>query len=184
MAWTSIERHFFIFYPRLLLGAWWKKWIYHFGPILFCILWPPLWYILVVIIRPSCINAWDYNQAVCDMPCYASTNGGIYAILELMFSIVIPLGIIIFSNIALISRVIYEKIARHQVVNWGHHRKMAFHLWFISSLYFTAWLPLTLTQLIRITTIPSFLDDQLASIFFSCLFCSTSDTIRMFRCIS
>jgi hypothetical protein len=166
MAWASIERHFFVFHPRLLGGARWKKWTYHFGPILFCILWPSLWHLALVVIIPDCVNVWNFDQVICGIPCYQSANGGIYGILDLVFNIAIPLGIIIVSNLALITRVIYEKISRHQVVHWRRHYKMAFRLWFISSLYLACWLPLTLTQLIRITFMSSFMIDQRETIVF------------------
>jgi hypothetical protein len=42
MAWASVERHFFIFHSRFLLGAWWKKCLYHVILILICLLWPSL----------------------------------------------------------------------------------------------------------------------------------------------
>ncbi len=61
---------------------------------------------------------------------------------------------------------IYEKISRHQVVHWRRHYKMAFQLWFISSLYLACWLPLALTQLIRITAMSSFMIDQRETIVF------------------
>lgn len=166
MAWVSIERHFFVFYPRLLIGAQWKKWTYHFGPIVCCILWPSLWYIVFIVISPTCTKVWNFDQVICGVPCYSITNGGTYKILELIVNIVIPLMIIIISNLALITRVIYEKISRHQGVQWRRHRKMAFQLWFISSLYLFGRLPLTLTQLIRIIVMSSFFNDQLATIFF------------------
>jgi hypothetical protein len=166
MAWASIERHFFIFYPRLLLGAQWKKWAYHFIPILLSFVWPSLWYLALVVISPTCTKTWNFDEVICGVPCYSVTNGGTYKIWELIFNTVIPLLIIIFANLALVTRVIYEKISRHQDVQWHRHRKMAFQLWFISSLYLTGWLPLTLTQLIRITVNSSFFNDQLATIFF------------------
>jgi hypothetical protein len=165
MAWTSIERHFFVFHPRLLVGAQWKKWTYHFGPIIFCILWPSLWYLALVVVTPDCDNVWDFDQVICGIPCFEITNNEIYGSLDLLFNIAIPLCIIIVANLALIARVIYETISRHQVIHWRRHCKMAFQLWFISSLYLAGWLPFALTQLIQITAIPSFMVDQLETIF-------------------
>jgi hypothetical protein len=59
------------------------------------------------------------------------------------------------------------RISRHQVVNWRRHRKMAFQLWLISSLYLAGWVPLTIVLVIRIIALPSFLDDQLATMIYT-----------------
>ncbi|UJR16807.1 hypothetical protein I4U23_003706 [Adineta vaga] len=166
MAWASIERYFFIFYPRFLLGTCWKIWLYHFIPILFCILWPSLWYFAVAVISPDCENKWEYNRVICGVPCFTSVHGGIVGVLHLLFNVLIPIIILVSTNITLITRVIYEKLSRNQIVNWRRHRKMAFQLWFVSSLYMTGWLPLTFVGLIQFTVQPKFMLEQLSTIYF------------------
>jgi len=170
MAWASIERHIFIFNSRLFLGAQWKKWIFHFIPILVCIVGPSLWYMALVIITPNCMNVWDFNHVLCGVPCFTYTNNGIYGLFNLVFINVVPLSIITLSNVALIARVTYEKISRHQVINWRRHHKMTFQLWLISSLYLAGWLPLILTILIQTIVTPSFMVDQLETIMFMVYF--------------
>ncbi len=134
-AWASIERHFFIFHPTFMLGAPWKKWMFHLGPIILCILCPALWYMVLVVISPMCTSVWDFDSVICSLPCYETTDDGIYGIIDTILAIVIPLIALILANMILIVRVIYMRISRHQVVNWRRHRKMAFQLWLISSLY-------------------------------------------------
>lgn len=166
MSWASVQRYFFIFYPRFLLGSSWKKWIYHYIPIILCISFPLLWYMIQVVISPSCINVWDFNAVLCGVPCFLNANNGIYGICDLLLNSTIPLTVIIVSNLRLILRVIYEKMGRHQVIHWRQHRKMTLQLWFISSLYLAAWLPFTIIQLIQTIAIPTFMNDQLEIILF------------------
>jgi hypothetical protein len=87
-----------------------------------------------------CTNVWDFNYVICGLPCYQSTDNGIYGIVDTVIMIVIPLSALVLANIVLIAR---------QVVNWRRHRKMAFQLWLISSLYLAVWLPLIITLRIR-----------------------------------
>jgi hypothetical protein len=57
-------------------------------------------------------------------------------------------------------------MSRHRVINWRRHRKMVLQLWIVSSLYMAFWLPMTITQLIQITVMPSFMIDQLETILY------------------
>jgi hypothetical protein len=167
MAWASIERHFFIFYPTFMARAW-KKWIYHIIPIAFCILFPSLWYIALVIITPNCTNIWDFNYNNCGVPCYTTADKGIYTILDTVLTMIIPLSLLISANITLIVRVVYKKISRHQVVHWGRHRKMAFQLWCISLLYLGPWVPSATTVLLELVGVPSYLNNVLPKMIFMC----------------
>jgi hypothetical protein len=168
MAWASIERHFFIFYPRFMLGALWKKWMYHIIPIILCILWPTLWYLVLIVFSPNCTNIWDFEYIACGgLPCYTTVDDGIYGILDAIFKIVIPLSLILLANIVLIIRVVYEKVSRRQVVHWGRHRKMVLQLWCISTLYLGVWLPVAVVLLIRLIALPTFLDDQIGTLIYT-----------------
>jgi hypothetical protein len=167
IAWASTERHLLIFHATFLLGGSWRKWMFHIIPITCCTLFASLWYIALVVISPECTNTWDFGYIVCGLPCYISTGDGTYGIVDTLITIVIPLGILLLANMTLIIRVIYERISRQQNVNWRRHRKMAFQLWFISSLYVAGWLPLAITLMIRIIANPSFLDNQLADMIYT-----------------
>ncbi|UJR17866.1 hypothetical protein I4U23_004765 [Adineta vaga] len=143
-----------------------EKWIFHFIPILLCMLWPGSWHFAVIVISPDCVNVWDFNQVICGNPCFQTVHGGILGVLHLVLNIMIPIIIIVTTNITLISRVIYEKLARHQAVTWRRHRRMAFQLWFVSSLYMIGWLPLTLIGFVRFTGYPGFMYEHLSTIYF------------------
>ena len=165
MAWASIERHFFIFHPTFMVGAAWKKWIYHILPITLCIMFPPFWYIALVIISPNCTNVWYFDYALCGLACYSTADNGIYAIIDVSMTAIAPLSLIILANIALIVRVIYGKISRRQAVQWFRHRKMVLQLWCISALYAGPSIPAAI-GLLDILGIPSFLSGQLPIIIF------------------
>ncbi|CAF1426083.1 unnamed protein product [Adineta steineri] len=159
MAWISIERHFIIFYPHTILQVSWKKWIFHFIPIIFCLIWAPLFYFVVVIISPECTTVWDFSLLICGLPCHYEIS--ILIQFDFIFNIVVPITIIILANLLLVIRVTYQKMSRQQAINWRRHRKMVSQLWIVSSLYLGFWLPSTITLLIQVTILPSFMIDQL-----------------------
>jgi hypothetical protein len=164
MAWISIERHLLIFRPPAMFEVSWNKWIFHFIPIILCLIWTPIFYLVIVVISPFCTTVWDFDFVNCGTPCYFFAN--FFGQFDFIFNIAVPNVIIMLANVTLIIRVIYQKISRHQAVNWRRHRKMVLQLWIVSSLYMAFWLPMTITQLIQITVMPSFMIDQLETILF------------------
>ncbi|CAF1218307.1 unnamed protein product [Adineta steineri] len=160
MAWISIERHIIIFHPHAMLHASWRKRIFHFLIPIFCLIWAPLFFFVVVVINPQCTNVWDYNLITCGIPCYFTIN--ILVQFDFIFDIVFPIIIIMIANLTLVIRV----LSRRQAVNWRRHRKMVLQLWIVSSLYMGFWLPTTITQLIQMTIMPTFMIDQLATMQF------------------
>ncbi|UJR38763.1 hypothetical protein I4U23_031428 [Adineta vaga] len=168
MAWISIERHLLIFHARTILQVRWKKWLCHFLPITFCLIWAPLFFFILIVISPLCITLWDYNLFLCGFPCYYDEK--VLNQFDFIFNLLLPVVIIMFANVMLVIRVIYRKISRQQAVNWRRHGKMVFQLWMISSLYMGFWLPVTITLFIQITFDPSFMSDQLETMQFAAYF--------------
>lgn len=168
MASISIERHVLIFHPQGAFQTPWRKWLFHYIPIIACVAWPPLFYLLIVVISPLCSTEWTYLEFNCGVPCYFT----VYFVgqFDFLFNIVAPLGLIIVANVLLVIRVIYQKISRHQPVNWRRQRKMTVQLWTISSLYLAFWLPITIVQLIQLTAIPTFMLDQVTTLLFCIYF--------------
>lgn len=158
MAWISIERHLLIFHEHLILQVRWTKWLYHFSPIIFCVLWAPLFFFIVIVISPVCTNSYNYNSFFCGSPCYYGEK--VLSQFEFIFDLFLPVLIITSANVTLVIRVIYGKIARQQAVNWRRHGKMVLQLWMISSLYMGFWLPATIKLFIQYTFDPSFMVDQ------------------------
>jgi hypothetical protein len=66
MAYGCIERYFLvfcrIFFKKHLI-------LLHYGPLVFCLIYPPLLYFGLIVIYP-CENDFDYTQLVCGGACY------------------------------------------------------------------------------------------------------------------
>jgi phosphatidylglycerophosphate synthase len=120
---------------------------------------------VLIVISPMCTNVWDFNIIICGVPCYQLIDNRVYAILDTMF-VIIPLSFLTLANIVLMARVVYEKNARRQAVDWRRHRKMAFQLLFISSLYLACWLPLAISLLSRLISLPSVLNEQYSTLIY------------------
>ncbi|CAF1461130.1 unnamed protein product [Adineta steineri] len=166
MAWASIERHFFIFHSQTIMRVRWKMWMAHYIPIFLCFAWVLIFDFVFIVTPPICVNTWYFDLHMCGAPCFYTTYNGYYAIVEFIVNVVAPLGVITFANIFLIIRVIYQKIIHHQAVNWRRHRKMTFQLWLISSVYLAFWLPNTLSNIIRMTIMPTFFIDEADTMLF------------------
>ena len=164
MAWISVERHIFIFQPRAMTQGRWRKWMFHYTPIVLCLLWTPIFYMVIVVVSPFCTTVWDFNAVICGVPCYLTVD--FLGQFDFIFNIASPIIIMMLANVALVIRVIRQKRALHQAINWRHHRRMVLQLWIVSSLYMAFWFPLTVTQFVQITVMPSFMIDQLETILF------------------
>lgn len=161
MAWISIERHLLIFHSNFLrnLQAW-KRRLLHIGPLVFCIVWGPLYYLVTIIITPMCENTRFYNSLLCGLPCYLLTNWGTF---DLFVDVIAPVLIIFICNLTLFIRVVYQNmmiIGRVQN-NWRRQQKLAFQLGIISFIYLAVWIPLSIIQLGEIYYDPNFLLDVL-----------------------
>jgi hypothetical protein len=164
-AWISVERHLLIFHAHRVFQQRWKKWIFHYIPIVFCLIWAPLFYFIIIVINPWCTTVWNFDQILCGFPCYYGDevlNQFVFG-----FAIILPIVTIILANVTLVIRVIYQKMSRQQAHNWRRHRKMVLQLWVVSSFHLGIWLPLVSTLLIERTVQPSFMIDQLETMQFA-----------------
>ena len=66
MAWTSIERYFFIYHERFILR---HSILLHYIPILCILLYGPLFYLSAVVWH-TCEPYYDLNRYVCGGACY------------------------------------------------------------------------------------------------------------------
>ncbi|CAF3309515.1 unnamed protein product [Rotaria socialis] len=79
MAWVLVERYVLIFHPHAMIQSRWKKWIFHFTPIILSLIWAPTLYLVLVVISPYCTNEWDFGSVNCGIPddnyaCQSSIN--------------------------------------------------------------------------------------------------------------
>ncbi|CAF0785015.1 unnamed protein product [Adineta steineri] len=136
----SIQRHILIFRPNLL-NIRFKLYLLYYLPLLFCIIYPIIFYMSTIILY-SCDDAqWNFTLNMCgDTICYFSNNA-ILAGYDWIVNTGLPIMAIILGNIILVIRVIKQKHRRQRTVSWSKQRHMTLQLISISSLYLVTWLP-------------------------------------------
>ncbi|CAM4841536.1 unnamed protein product [Rotaria magnacalcarata] len=128
MAWISIERHLFIFSWNLTRRvSRLQRWFIHFAPLIICSVWCSIFYFFTIIVSPMCANTWIFYRPLCGLPCYLATNWNYY---DLIFNIIMPVLFILIANVALVIRVVKQKLSRVRPtrVDWRRQRKMTFQL--------------------------------------------------------
>ncbi|CAF1515742.1 unnamed protein product [Rotaria sordida] len=110
-------------------------------------------YNIIVIIVPPCENTYDYTQPICgDILCYYELQS--VAAWDIVVHVLIPTIIIIFSSIALLLRVIYQKYRMRRPILWRNHRKMTIQLLSISVMYLALCIPTMLMEFIHLCGVP------------------------------
>ncbi len=154
MAYISIERHLIIFHGQILqnkLG----KYLLHYCPICFCLIYPPTFYVGAIFLCP-CTNTYDYTQLLCTWPCYFGNYT--WSNIDLFFNNYTPLLTIPIFCFSLYIRVFYQKRSMRLEANkWRRDKKHILQLFAISSLYLLMWMPLQIAGLVNIYWDPAFL---------------------------
>jgi hypothetical protein len=147
MAFVSIERNILIFYSKFLRSKR-AKVLFHYSPIVFCLFYPPIFYIGAIFIH-TCSSDYDYTQLLCAWPCYFDNI--IWTNIDLFFNNYAPLIIIPVFCMMLYTRVFFQRrsMQRH-VVTWRRNRKLIIQVWAISSLYLAAWMPVEIPGMINL----------------------------------
>jgi len=154
MAFASIERNWLIFHPWLVRSKLGKI-IFHYCPLLFCLLYPPLFYMRVIFIY-QCESYYDYTQLLCTYPCYFYNLN--WSNIDLFVNNYTPLiAIPIFCTIIYVRVLIQKRTMKQQIFKWKRDKKMILQLWAVSSLYLAMWMPLELAALINLYWDPNFL---------------------------
>jgi hypothetical protein len=154
MAFASIERNWLIFHPRLVRTKR-GKFLFHNCPLVFCLLYPGLFYLGVIFIY-KCKFYYDYTQLLCKWPCYFYNEN--WANVDLFFNNYTPLfSIPLFCSMIYVRVFIQKRSMKQQAFKWKRDKKMILQLWAISSLYLGMWMPLQLTGLINTFWNPTFL---------------------------
>jgi hypothetical protein len=154
MAFASIERNWLIFHSWLV-GSKRGKILFHYFPLAFCVLYPPMFYMGVIFIY-QCEYVYDYTQLLCKWPCYFNNTN--WATIDVLFNNCAPLfAIPVFCSIIYVRIFLQKRSMRQQAFKWRRDRKMILQLWAISSLYLAMWMPLQLVVLINLYVNPNFL---------------------------
>ncbi|CAF4610175.1 unnamed protein product, partial [Rotaria magnacalcarata] len=86
-----------------------QRWFIHFAPLIICSVWCPIFYFFTIIISPMCVNTWIFYRPLCGLPCYLATNWNYY---DFIFNIIMPVLFILIANVALVIRVVKQKLSR------------------------------------------------------------------------
>ena len=157
MVFASIERHWLIFHPQLMANRA-GKFCLHYGPLGFCILFPPMFYLGAIFIH-RCDTSYDFSQLLCAYPCYFYSLT--WSLFDLYVNNLLPIFTIPIACTILYVRVMLQKrTMRQQAFKWSRDRKMILQLWAISSLYLAMWMPLQLLWLINLYWNPTFLLEE------------------------
>jgi hypothetical protein len=156
VAWCCIERHLFVFHTQMMK----KKWcliLLHYIPLIICLLYAPVFYMNVMFFPTTCTNVWDFKFIVCGGACYNFDPFlGAY---DWICNFGIPILIILFANLFLFCRVIWQRIRRQRPIQWARQRRMIIQLVFISALYLVLLSPEVIVGVIEALYSPTFAID-------------------------
>jgi hypothetical protein len=151
---ASIERNILIFHANILRSKRGKV-LFHYCPILFCLIYPPIFYMAAIFICP-CTNTYDYTQLLCTWPCYFGNT--YWSNIDLFLNNYTPLFTIPIFCTMIYVRVFHQRRSmQQQVIKWRRDRKLILQLWAISTLYLSMWMPLQIAGLVNLYWDPSFL---------------------------
>lgn len=154
---ASLQRHVLVFHTRWL-HDFRKRCLLHVCPLLFCLIYPPVFY-LIFLFFYRCTKLAEYGSSNCPPPCYS--NEPILFHIDWMFNTLFPVAIIVVANLTLIVRVIYwmEKFRRCRSRTWKRRRRLTLQLLAFSSLYVLGWVPSTVVTIVQRFLWPSLYTD-------------------------
>ena len=155
---ASVQRHVLIFNAHWLNSRR-TRLLVHFMPILICLIYPPVFYLAVIVGHTCELTEEEATSESCSQPCYTSNN--VLFNVDWIFNTACPLAVMIIANIILIIRVIHSmrKTRRKQALTWKRQRKLTLQLLVLSSLYIVGWLPSTVLSIIQSFVSPTIMDD-------------------------
>ena len=169
MATISIQRHILIFNGHVLRIRWMRI-VFHHLPLVFCLIYPLLFYLFVIFLYPCDGAQYDYTNNICGLaPCYLVFNK-ILGTYDWSVNNGLPTLINALANVLLIVRVIRQKLHQHRAVSWRQQRRMTVQLFCLSSLYLVAWSPSLIVGLIQILGYPTFLAQIQIDYFYDMIF--------------
>ncbi|UJR13188.1 hypothetical protein I4U23_000210 [Adineta vaga] len=139
MGFACAERHWLIFRLNLMQRRK-DQYLYHYIPILICLIYPWLFYLFLIFFYP-CQSAYDYNQLLCLAPCYFFNI--LTGNLDTIINNCIPIfSIPILSGILFVRFLFQKHRVQINLFRWKRDRKMLLQLLSITLLYVFGWAPL------------------------------------------
>lgn len=174
MATISIQRHILVFHENLLRNRWTCA-LLHYLPLLICLGYPVIFYLIVIVFYPCDGTQWDYSSNVCGYANCHLVYNRVLGTFDWAAHNGLPTLVIIVANAALILRVVNQKRRCQQRIVWRKQRRITVQLLSISALFLIAWLPSLSIALVQQLLDPNFLvevqkDYMLDLLYLMCLF--------------
>ena len=164
IATISVQRHMLVFNSRILRIRW-KLIVFHHFPLIFCLIYPTIFYVFAILVYPCDGNQWDYRNSVCGSACCYLLYNKVLGTFDGIFNNGMPILVNAVANALLVIRVIKQKRQRGQRLNWKQQRRMTVQLFCISSLYLVCWTPTLIVILVQILGHPTFMAEILTTYF-------------------
>ncbi len=155
---ASIQRYFFIFKTHLLRIRR-TRWIIHYIPLIFCIIYPPLFYLIIILFYP-CKTLNINDSQYCLSPCYVKNP--LLLNIDWMINSALPLIIIILATGILVGWMIHSmwNLDHPQLFIWKKQKKLILQLLAFSLVYASGWTPSTVIYLLKIFSLDTFNENQ------------------------
>jgi hypothetical protein len=157
VTWCCIERHLFVFHSQTMKKNWCLI-LFHYIPLMFCLLYTPLFYLRFIFFPTTCINVWDYTIIYCGGACYSYFDPFL-GTFDWIGNYGVPTLIICFANLLLFVRIIWQKIQRQLPIQWSRQKRMIIQLSFISILYLLFMFPQVIVSSVQTLWSRDFLSD-------------------------
>jgi hypothetical protein len=146
---ASLQRYILVFKGDLLRQHR-TRWLLHYLPLLLCLIYCPLFYLVIIFFYPC--PAID-GDLYCVSPCYTSNH--VLITLDWTLHSVLPLAIIAVSNIVLVGWMMsaMRHFTHEQRAIWQRHRKMTLQLSAFATLYVIGWTPTTVIAFLEIYSV-------------------------------
>lgn len=151
MMWASFERHILIFYHRQLLDTKYKRFLFHYLPLIIATTYSFMFHLLSTLLNSACLNLdyFAYNELFCGTPC-SMNRDSILLSFNYGFNRILSAVLIFVFSLILLIRILWGRYKRNQIIRWSQHRKMAFQFLTISILYFIGSIPTSIHELILV----------------------------------
>ncbi|CAF0757151.1 unnamed protein product [Adineta ricciae] len=138
MAWASIERHILIFHPSFMSTKV-KRFLFHYVPLVVCILWPAVFYFVTQLIMP-CDVILSSTRRYCGLySCVTYPPWGSYV--DSIGNYIAPAFITVVFSLGLFVRVLCYRHHAIGWIKWRKYKKLAFQLLPLSVLYLVLQFP-------------------------------------------
>ena len=141
VATISVQRHMLIFSGHILRIRW-KRIVFHHLPLLFCLIYPAVFYLFAILLYPCDGTQYDYSNNICGLATCYLVFDKVLGTLDWSVNNGLPMVIDVSANILLIARVIRQKVRRNQPLSWRKQRRMTVQLFCLSTLYIDHFLDL------------------------------------------